>query len=452
MSHRHGSERRLFLKLSARLAALGLTGLGSGSARALFTADVEAATTITDYKALVCVYLFGGNDGNNVIVPLDTSRYTAYQSLRGALALSPSRLLSPIADAANQPYGLHASLAALHPLYTSGRLAVVLNVGMLSRPLTRAQYQQGQGAPANLFSHSDQTTQAQTAVSQQVASGWGGRLLEAFGTADSLSAVSVSSPALFLDGQHFRSNVIPPGSNLALSGLTISPPSAALARRQAVQAMLALDGGHALRRAANDTLADGLQLGDTLAASGSVPGLTTTFPTTGLGTQLKEVARLVRLRARMGPGRQVFFCSLGGFDTHTGQDGMHSSLLQQLAQAMAAFHDATVEAGLASQVTTFTQSEFSRTMQPNGSGSDHAWGSHQFVLGGAVRGGIYGTLPTLAFGGPDDANARGVWIPTLSTTQFGATLGRWFGASAADLAWAFPTLAEFPTSDVGFMG
>lgn len=452
MSHRHGSERRLFLKLSARLAALGLTSLGVGPSRSLFSTSLQASTAVTDYKALVCIYLFGGSDMNNAVVPLDSARYTAYQSLRGSLALSPSRLLSPIADTANQPYGLHSSLAALHTLYESGQLAVVLNMGMLTRPLTKTQYQQGADTPANLFSHSDQTTQAQTAQSQQVASGWGGRLLEAFGTADPLSAVSVSSPALFLDGQYFRSNVIPPGSNLALSGLNIWPSSAGAARRQAVEALLALDGGHALRRVANDTFADGLQLGDSLAATGSVPALTTAFPTTSLGTQLKEVARLVRLRARMGPGRQVFFCSMGGFDTHTGQDGTHTSLLQQLAQAMAAFHAATVEAGLAGQVTTFTQSEFSRTMQPNGSGTDHAWGSHQFVLGGAVRGGIYGALPTLALGGPDDTGTRGVWIPTISTAQFGATLGKWFGASSSELAWAFPTLGAFATPDIGFMG
>ena len=161
---------------------------------------------------------------------------------------------------------------------------------------------------------------------------------------------------------------------------------------------------------------------------------------------------MIRVRSQMGPGRQVFFCSMNGFDTHTAQDWTHWNLLSQLSQGLAAFAAATLELGLARNVTAFTQSEFGRTMQSSGSGSDHAWGSHQFVVGGAVRAGIYGQLPTLAFSGPDDANNRGVWIPKIASTQFGATLGRWFGASQGELAWAFPNLPQFPTSDIGFMG
>jgi uncharacterized protein (DUF1501 family) len=153
----------------------------------------------------------------------------------------------------------------------------------------------------------------------------------------------------------------------------------------------------------------------------------------------------------MGPGRQVFFCSMDGYDTHSSQDWTHWNLLSQLSAALGAFDAAMIELGISNQVTAFTQSEFNRTMQSNGSGSDHAWGSHQLVSGGAVRGGIYGQMPTFAFGGPDDANSRGVWIPTTATAQFGATLGRWFGASSADLAWAFPNLANFTSSDLGFM-
>jgi uncharacterized protein (DUF1501 family) len=450
MSHSHAPERRSFLRLSARLAALGLSGLGFAPARRFFAADVQASA-VTDYKALVCIYQFGGNDGNNLIVPLDTPRYTAYTSLRGSLALNSGKLTAAVSDAQSSPWAFHYGLAEMPAIYNSGKLAVVLNVGMLTRPLTRTQYQQGMSAPSNLFSHSDQTVQAQTAMDQQVASGWGGRLLEAFGANDNLAAISLSSPALFLDGQYFRSNVIPPGSNLGLSGMNIWPSSAATARRQALNAILGLDGGNAMREAANRAFADGLQLADTLANSGSVTPLTTTFPGSGLGNQLKEVARLIRLRAQMGPGRQVFFCSVGGYDTHTGQDYQQWANLQELSRAMDAFYKATQEAGLANQVTTFTQSEFGRTLQPNGSGTDHAWGSHQVVLGGAVKGGIYGTYPTLALGGPDDANNRGVWIPSLSTAQFGATLGKWFGASASELNLAFPTLPQFATADIGFM-
>ncbi len=451
MSHTHTPARRDFLKLSARLAALGLCGLGLGPSRKFFTADVAAAAPVSDYKALVCVYLFGGNDGNNVIIPVDTARYTAYKNLRGGLGLGTDKLVGPIPDAQGNPYALHYGLTELQQLYMTGHVAFVLNVGRLNRPLTREQYLAGGANPSNLFSHSDQTIQAQTDTSQQSVSGWGGRLLDIFGATDTLAAVSVSSPALFLDGSDARGNVIPPGSNMGLSGMNFWPPAAADARRQAVNTMVLQDGGNPLREAANTALLNGLQLADTLQSAGNLPPTSVPFPSTSIGGQLKEIARLMRVRAQMGPGRQVFFCSIGGFDTHSSQDWTHWNLLQQLSQGLAAFATAITELGLASNVTAFTQSEFNRTMQWNGSGSDHAWGSHQIVLGGAVRGGIYGQVPTFAFGGPDDANNRGVWIPKISNAQFGATLGRWFGASPGELAWAFPNLSQFPTADVGFM-
>jgi uncharacterized protein (DUF1501 family) len=448
MNHEHSPTRRNFLKLSAGLAALGMTGLGLE----LGAARTARAAAVNDYKALVCVYLFGGNDGNNLIVPLDSARYAAYQNIRGDLALTGSELLAPIADAAGNPYALHYGLTELNDLYGSGRLAVVLNTGMLERPLTRAQYLQGAHIPSNLFSHSDQTVQAQTGQPTANGSGWGGRLLDGFGAgSDSLAAVSLSSPALLLQGQQVRGNVVTPGTDLNLSGMNPWPASAAQARRQALSQILGLDGGNPVRQATNQSFSEGLILADALKSNASLTPLATTFPGTSLGNQLKEVMRLIRLRSQQGPGRQVFFCSLDGFDTHGAQDWQHWDLLSKLSTALAAFYAATQEAGLTQQVTTFTQSEFGRTFQSNGSGSDHAWGNHQLVLGGAVHGGIYGELPEFALGGPDDANDRGVWIPKISTAQFGATLGRWFGASDAELAAVFPNLAQFPNTDVGFM-
>lgn len=448
--HTHYPQRRNFLKLSTRLATLGLTSLGLGPSRSWFV-DEAYASPVNDYKALVCVYLAGGNDCNNTVVPLDNARYTDYQTGRAGLRLTAQQLTQPIADGSGNPYGLHLTLDPLHTLFGSGRVAIVLNTGQLERPLTKTQYKQGQLAPSNLFSHSDQTTQAQTATSNNTIGGWGGRLLEAFNVNDTLAAVSVSSPATWLQSGGTAPNVIPPGAGLNLSGMNISPSSAATARRDAVAAMLALDGGHPLRLAANDALADGLQLAATLNNAGSVGNLSTVFPGTGIGNQLREVMRLIRLRAQIGPGRQVFYCQMGGFDTHTGQFGSHDNLLRDLANGVKAFYDASVETGLSQQVTLFTQSEFGRTLEPNGSGTDHAWGGHQFVVGGGVRGGFYGTLPNLALDGPDDATSRGVWIPTISTSQFGATLGKWFGASPGELAVAFPNLVQFPTSDIGFM-
>lgn len=447
--HTHKPARRHFLKLSTRLATLGLTGLGLGPARSWFVSDASAAP-VSDYKALVCIYLFGGNDGNNLIVPVDTTPYTQYQTLRAGLTLSGTELLPAFAHNGSQ-YALHYGLPQVNSLYAQGKVAFVLNTGQLERPLTRAEYRSGVLAPSNLFSHSDQTLQAQTGTSNSTIGGWGGRLLDVFGVTDTLGAVSVSSPAAFLQSGGGAPNVIPPGASLNLSGLNIYPPAAATARRNAVNAMLALDAGHPLRTAANDAFADGLQLADTLNTSGTVSNLTTVFPGSGLGNQLREVVKLIRLRSQIGPGRQVFFCSMGGFDTHTSQDYNQWALLSELSAAVGAFYNATVEAGLSTQVTAFTQSEFGRTLQPNGTGTDHAWGGHQMIVGGAVRGGVYGQMPEFALGGPDDANDRGVWIPKISTSQFGATLGKWFGATPGELAVAFPNLAQFPTADVGFM-
>ena len=446
--HTHTPARRNFLKLSARLATLGLAGMGFEPTRRLFVSEAFAAP-INDYKALVCIYLFGGNDCNNTVVSVDN--YAQYQGLRGSLALTPARLMPAIADSAGRQYALFNALTELHTAYSAGKLAIVLNTGALERPLTRQQYRDGVLAPSNLFSHSDQTLQAQTASSNIIGGGWGGRLLDVFGVNDALGAVSVSSAATFLQSSGNAPNVIPPGANLGLSGMNLSPSSAANARKQAVAAMLAMDGGHPLRAAANTAFADGLQLAETLAGTGASSTINTVFPGTGLGTQLREVAKLIKLRSQIGPGRQVFFCSMGGFDTHTAQDFNHQSLLQQLSGAMAAFYIASEEIGLPANITTFTQSEFGRTMQPNGTGTDHAWGGHQFVLGGAVRPGIYGAFPNLTLGGPDDANERGVWIPTISTSQFGATLGKWFGASPVELAQTFPNLGNFSVTDVGFM-
>ena len=447
--HTHTPARRHFLKLSTRLATLGLTGLGFGPSRSWFVSDASAAV-LTDYKALVCVFLFGGNDGNNMVVPIDAAKYSAYTSLRAGVALTPNRLLSPIVDASGHQYALNNNLSELNAGFGLGRLAIVLNTGSLERPLTRAQYQQGLQAPANLFSHSDQALQAQTGTSQNMVSGgWGGRLLDVFGVNDTLGAVSVSSPAMFLQSGGGAPNVIPPGASLGLSGMSFSPTSAADARKAAVAAMLAMDGGNPLRVAANDAFADGLQLAQTLAGTSAT--INTVFPGNGLGTQLREVAKLIKMRSQIGPGRQVFFCSMGGYDTHTSQDGSHTNLLRELSSAMAAFYLATEEIGMLNNVTAFTQSDFGRTLQPNGTGTDHAWGNQQFVLGGAVRGGIYGQQPELALGGPDDSGNRGAWIPKISTSQFGATLGKWFGASPGELSATFPNLVNFPTQDVGFM-
>jgi uncharacterized protein (DUF1501 family) len=446
MKQQYASSRREFLKLAAGFASLGLLGMGGASRNA------KADMNVTDYKALVCVYLFGGHDGNNMIVPTDATRYAAYKNIRGNLALQGNELQSPILDGAGNPYALHYGMEGMNALYNTGHLAFVLNTGMLNKPLTRAEFLNGNGIPSNLFSHTDQTMQAQAGIPVVTGTGWGARLLDHLGGGDdSLEAVSVSSPVLFLQGSRVRGNVLVPGSNLSLSGLNLWPDTAAAARRDAVNQILGLNSGNELQDTANAIFADGLALADKLQDSGELPPVTTVFPGSSIGNQLKEVLRLIRLRSQQGAGRQVFFCSMDGFDHHSSQGWDHWFRLTELSQALVAFHSALQEFTLSSQVTTFTQSEFGRTFQPNGSGTDHAWGNHHLVLGDAVKGGIYGQMPSFVLGGDNDASSRGVWIPTLSTAQFGATLGHWFGVPDDQLPTIFPSLEAFPQHNIGFM-
>lgn len=442
-------SRRDFLSRSAAVSAT-LAGLGLG----VFSLPARAA--VSDYKALVCIQLLGGNDGNNVIVPVDATPYAAYKTIRGGLALTGTNLLATaIQDNAGNSYALHYGLPEINNLFLDGRVAFVLNNGMLQQPLTRSQYLANQAVPSNLFSHSDQTLQAFTGLPTPIGTGWGGRLLDLFSVGDSLAAVSLSSPSLFLQGQNIAANIIPPGSDLAIWGMNLWPQSAATARRTALEQIAAMSSDNALVSTANRTLADGIALSDILASTDDLAAIGTQFPGTSIGNQLKQILQMIRTRAALGPGRQIFYCTLEGFDTHGSQAWQHWSLLSQLSKAVSAFYQGTVETGLANQVVAFTQSEFGRTCQSSGSGCDHGWGSHHFVVGGAVQGGIYGQMPTLALAGPDDANNRGVWIPTISTTQMGATLGKWFGATSQELAYVFPNLGNFASTsfgtDIGFM-
>ncbi|HKC66141.1 MAG TPA: DUF1501 domain-containing protein [Pyrinomonadaceae bacterium] len=480
-------SRRSFLRQTG--CALGATAILSsieklGMISALAQASSNPDNIAADYKALVCIFLFGGNDGNNMIVPLDD--YTNYSNVRGVLAL-PQTSLIPINPISGRQFGMHPNLSpevanvaqskGLLDVWNQQKLAVLCNVGPLVQPVTRAQYQSGVGRPYQLFSHSDQQTQQQSSVSNGPSqTGWGGRISDITGglngTVPLPMSVSVAGSNLFATGKNTRLLAISPAPTALNSvlALTTSGGTSAdqTARRNALQQILGFDTDAFLIKASSDTMAQALQTSAALATDPTVG----VFPTTSLGNQLKQVAKLIKLRDSLGMKRQIFFCSMSSFDTHTNQTGSNptspnsggtnsgtqGNLLAQLSQAMKAFYDEMVSQGIGNQVTTFTLSDFSRTFAPSGSavgtvGSDHAWGNHALIMGGSVRGGtFYGTFPTLALGGPDDTDTRGRWIPTTSVDQYAATLATWNGLAASDLPTVFPYLSRFATSNLGFLG
>jgi uncharacterized protein (DUF1501 family) len=442
--------RRVFFRIgSAAVGSMALRPFG------LLPALAQSGP---DYRALVCVFLFGGNDSNNTVIPMDS--FQAYTSIRGSLALTSSELTAPVTSSSGPPVSFHGKLPDLASLYASKELAVVANVGPLVQPVTQKQYQNQQVTiPLNLFSHPDQQIAWQTSMAQgHSPTGWAGR------AADYLAQAGINSssfPAFFsvagnvLEGAGAATQpvALSPGQSLQLAGFNSS--AASQARLNALTS-LARDGSSiALVQAANNTLSNSLNDAAALTAAlaKSTP-LKTQFPTTSIGAQLQQVAHIIQVQSYLGMRRQIFFCSLGGFDTHAAELETHNTLYPQLSAALAAFYDATQELGMAQNVTTFTESDFSRTFQPTTTdGSDHAWGSHHLVLGGAVQGGqVFGKFPTFQLGGPDDTDVRGRWIPTTSIDQYGATLCSWFGIPNSALATVFPNLANFATSSLGFLG
>jgi uncharacterized protein (DUF1501 family) len=460
-------SRRVFLRRSG--CALGGAIFAStvnrfGVVNAL-AQNLKPSAAAPDYKALVCIYLGGGNDANNMVVPVDSYQapdgspdgYPAYAAARGPLVIPQGSLLPISPVGLGRTFGLHPNMSQLQTLFANQRLAVLCNVGTLYAPMTRTQYLNGSVTkPDNLFSHDDQTDQYQSAVmtGTQISppTGWGGRLADGTGMLNGGATfpmiVSVSGAPLF--GTTNLTRPLVPGSNL--SGFPNPPTSDA--RYNAMQYLMTIDRGPTLVNSQSDVMqravANMTLLNQALNDSSAV---TTAFPNTGIGNQLRSIARTIAKRSTLfGLQRQIFFASLGGFDTHTGQVSAHTTLFTQLSAAMKAFYDATVELGVASSVTTFTMSDFSRTLKPTEDGSDHAWGSHQFIMGDAVIGGrFYGSYPSLKTGALNDSGTEGRWIPTTGLDQYGATLARWFGLADADLPTVFPNLVRFPATNLGFL-
>jgi uncharacterized protein (DUF1501 family) len=452
--------RRRFL--SSACSAVGTTALAS---TAFDLRRIAAAATTPDYKALVCVFLYGGNDNNNTVVPRSGADYTAYAAARGNLALPQSSLLaiSPLSGTDGRQWGLHPALTRLRNLFNLQRVAIVGNVGPLVGPLNRSEFLAGSAAvPPQLFSHSDQTLHWQTSLPDQPArSGWGGRvadLLRSLNSAPQVSmSMSLSGNNTFQIGSAVTQYQVSPDGSIGL-GWYYDGTEYVHSPSIAVRSLMERSYGNLFAAGYGDVFQRALEQDRVLSAAlEGTPPLATPFPDTDLGRQLRMVARLISVREALGLKRQVFFCATGGYDTHGGQVGAqaevgaHADLLGELDGAMGAFYDATIELGQASAVTTFTASDFGRTYGSNGEGSDHGWGAHHLVMGGAVNGNrIYGEMPVLAVDGPDDAG-DGRWIPTTAVDEYSATLARWFGVSVTDLPTVFPNLGRFTTTDMGFM-
>lgn len=445
------NSRRNFLRTAMSLGTL--TATGGFSRLGLLNAITQPAGP---YRALVCVFLYGGNDSNNLVVPLDTTSYNSYKSIRAGLALDSATLV----PFANKAYGLHPRFTDISSI--EKQVALVANVGNLVQPTTMTQYKNNQVAlPGNLFSHADQQAEWQTAVAPgNSTTGWAGRLadqMEKHNTGSYPTFISVAGNALFGVGAATHPGSVTPGAPVGLQGFGTDPASVArldALKSLAKQDTMHTDSGAILLRQAGINMDNALVDADTLnKALTSAKPITTVFPATSIGQQLLEVAKLIQIRSALSMNRQIFFCSLGGFDTHTAQLTDQDRLFSQLSPALAAFYKATEELTVADQVTTFTESDFSRTLQPNSNGgTDHAWGSHHIVMGASVKGNaIYGKFPKIELNGPDDVG-EGRWLPSTSVEQYGATLAQWFGLPKTDLAKVFPTVGAYPTSDVGFFG
>ncbi len=475
-------SRRAFLR---RAGHLGLAGSAMPWALSLAAMGEAAAATATDYKALVCVFLYGGNDYANTVVTYDEASHAAYSAIRipqtqGGIALTrdaalaATRLAPTTALAGGREYALHPSMTAMSRLFGAGQAAVLLNVGPLVVPLTRAQYagvnRSTYPVPPKLFSHNDQQSVWQASSPEGATIGWGGNIADEFLSSNGnalFTCISVSGNAVFLSGDNALCYQVGTGGAVSISparsgGSTFGSRKVNAAMAQLIQQARS----HTLENEYNRVTARSMGAADTVNSAIGAAYASGTFPASNsLADQLSMVARLIRGRSTLGAKRQVFFVSLGGFDLHDNLIANHGGLLGRVSDAMAAFQAQMDNMGLGNAVTQFTASDFGRTLSSNGDGSDHGWGNHHFIVGGAVRGkAIYGTPPPVSVGNTSaDADqwhvGQGRLLPSTSVDQYAATLAKWFGVPDADQLRILPNLRNFGGTangmayprDLGFM-
>jgi uncharacterized protein (DUF1501 family) len=462
------ASRREFLR-----TASGLSFMGAASPFALNMALMNAAAAqATDYKALVCLFMFGGNDQGNTVLATDPTSWAEYQRIRSTppdpIALGPVGTSGGVLDIvpntaqSGRSFALHPALGDLKTLFDAGRLAVIPNVGPLRVPTTKAQYQANSvPLPPKLFSHNDQQSTWQAYAPEGARFGWGGRmgdLLASMNTQTTFTCISAAGNAVWMSGQSTVQYQVGSGGAQAIGGISGSLFGSSTAPA-ALRSLISQDRSNLFEKeynritaraiSAQAALSSGMLASSAIEAVPNVPGTT---QANALAGQLATVARIIGGRSALGARRQVFFVSLGGFDTHDAQNTNHRNLMTRLGQAMAYFDRVTTNLGVNNQVTLFTASDFGRTLTSNGDGTDHGWGAHHFVSGGAVRGkDLYGRFPVVGVNTSDDVG-QGRLLPVSSVDQYAATMARWFGLTELQLNDVFPNLINFGTQrDMGFM-
>ena len=452
------SSRRAFLR---RAGELSLAGVAAPWALNLAAVAEAAAATATDYKALVCVFLYGANDHGNTLVPYDAASHAAYAAIRQSIAtprasLAATALTPSVALPGGRQMALAPELLPLKGLFDSGQLGVLLNVGTLIQPTTLAQYNaRNVPLPPKLFSHNDQQSVWQSSLPEGATSGWGGRIGDLFMAGNgnaTFTCVNASGNAVYMSGRQAVQYQVSTSGSVALRGIQ-APLFGSTACSEALRALTTASRQHLMQAEHTRVMARAIDANAALStALAGVPALSTAFAADNpLALQLQMVARMISARSALGAQRQVFFVSLGGFDLHDFLPTQHPGLLTTVAGALKSFYDATVELGVAQQVTAFTASDFGRTLTSNGDGSDHGWGSHHFLLGGAVQGGrFHGQLPAVSVNGPDDVG-QGRLLPTTAVDQLAATLASWMGVSDSNLALVAPNIGNYSVRNLGLL-